>query len=77
MSQHSQGVCKWTWANRGACTFVALTAALVVSVFLPGSSAQERFAHGQTIAPGMYVLRAMGDDMGLQTVQEVTITVVP
>ena len=41
----------WTWANRGACTFVALTAAVIVSVSLPGSSAQERFTHGQTIAP--------------------------
>jgi hypothetical protein len=28
-------------------------------------------------APGRYVLRAMGDDMGLQAVQEVTITVAP
>jgi len=28
-------------------------------------------------APGTYVLRAMGDDMGLQTFQDVTITVVP
>jgi hypothetical protein len=28
-------------------------------------------------APGTYVLRAMGDDMGLQSVQDVTVTVVP
>jgi hypothetical protein len=28
-------------------------------------------------APGTYVLRAMGDDMGLQSVGEVTVTVVP
>jgi hypothetical protein len=28
-------------------------------------------------APGTYVLRIMGDDMGLQTVQDVTMTVVP
>lgn len=28
-------------------------------------------------APGTYVVRAMGDDVGLQSVQEVTVTVIP
>lgn len=41
----------WVGTRRGACTLLALAAALVVSVASRHSSAQDRFTHGQTIAP--------------------------